>query len=217
MTTTAPVLKCVKRDRSGTRYARRLRQSGMTPAIVYGHGREPISVAVNAEESIHHIHAGEKVFSLEIEGEKPDTCLLKALQYDHLGTDIIHIDFARVSMDERVEVTVPVHLLGEAVGLKVSGAILERPSTEITIECQVTNIPEFVEVDITELEAGESYHAGNAPLPGAEMKLMSDHDAILARIEVRKRVLTEEEAAAAEAEGATEEGGEAAAESGSEG
>jgi large subunit ribosomal protein L25 len=210
MTTTTPVLRAVKRDRVGTRYARRLRESGQLPAVVYGHEKEPISVAVDFAEAYPHFKAGEKVFQLEIEGEAADTCLLKALQFDHLGTTIVHADFTRVGMQERVDVRVPVRIVGEPVGLKVAGALLEHPSTQITIACRVTNIPDFVEIDITELEAGESFHARDIKLPGAEMELRSDDDAVVAKIEIRKKgVELEEEAAGGEAvEGAE---GEAAA------
>ncbi|MCK4874139.1 MAG: 50S ribosomal protein L25 [Phycisphaerales bacterium] len=212
MTTKAPILKGIKRDRVGSRYSRRLRQTGMTPAVVYGHGREPVSVAVSTEDAYHHIFSGERVFELSIDGEKSDTCLLKALQYDHLGTEIVHIDFARVSMDERVELRVMVKLVGTPVGLKVAGAILEHPATELLIECRVTNIPDFIKVDISQLEEGESIHARSVQLPGAEMVLKSDQDAIVARVEVLRHVEEEVAEVAAEAEGEEGEEGEAKAE-----
>jgi large subunit ribosomal protein L25 len=221
MSDNIPTLKGVKRDRTGSRYARRARQQGLTPAVLYGHGAEPIAVAVPTDETLHHVQHGEKVFTLEVDGETVDTCLIKAMQYDHLGTDIVHLDLARVSLDERVEVHVPIHFLGDPVGLKEAGAVLEKLTTSITIECKVTNIPEAIFLDISGLECGNAIHAGELELPGAEMVLMSEAEEVIARVDIRQRILdaiAEDEAAAEEAalegedapaaEADTEDGGE---------
>src|SRR5688572_1126775 len=128
----SPELTAKKRERVGSRYSSRIREQGGLPAIVYGHKEEPVPVSLDAREALAHITKGEKVFRLRMDGTKgePQTVLLKELQFDYLGSRIVHADFARVSLTDRVTVKVPVHLIGEAKGLKTAGAILMHPTSE---------------------------------------------------------------------------------------
>jgi large subunit ribosomal protein L25 len=178
----APVLEAKKRERLGSRYCARLRDQGAMPAIIYGHKEEPTPVAINAHIALGFIHKGEKVFQLQLEGGALETVLLKDVQFDYLGTRIIHCDFARVSLTERVSVTVPVRLIGDAKGLKTAGAVLMHPVGEIEIECIVTDIPDNIEVDITDLEVDHVITAGQVRLPNDNMKLLTDKGAILAQV-----------------------------------
>lgn len=179
------------RERTGSRYASRVRQAGGLPAIVYGHGQDPLAISLDAKETLTHFSKGEKVFYLDLEGTS-ETVLLKDLQYDYLGTNIVHADFARVDLDERVPVNVPIHLVGEAKGLKTPGAVLMHPAADIEIECRVANLPDYIEVDVSELEAHDSLIAGNIELPLPTMKLLSDPDAIVAQIVIQAEEKTEE-------------------------
>src|SRR5262245_7919918 len=113
MKQTTPTIAATKRERIGTRYAKRLRDQGRMPAVVYGHGQDPVHVAVDTRETLHHIHKGEKVFKLDLAGasEKEQMILLKDLQFDYLGTHIVHADFARVDLNERVHTRVAIHLI----------------------------------------------------------------------------------------------------------
>lgn len=180
----APVLKGKVRDRVGSRYARRARAAGGLPVVVYGHKEEPVSLTLEAHEAILHFQKGERVFTLEVEGGKSETVLLRDLQFDHLGTNIVHADLARVDLNERVNVTVPIHLVGtsECTGLKQAGATLMHPQATLDIECAVTRLPEAVEVDIRDLEAHGSIHAKDVKLPYDTMKLLTDPDAVVAHI-----------------------------------
>ncbi|TVQ63205.1 MAG: 50S ribosomal protein L25 [Phycisphaerales bacterium] len=182
-----------RRERLGSRYAQRLRAGGRLPAIVYGHGETPIPVAVDRKLAVQHIERGEKVFNIEFDG-RTETVLVKDLQFDHLGTEIIHADLTLVNLNERVETNVHVHLIGTPKGLKTEGALLMHPTTQITIECTVTNIPEEIDVDVSELDAHESIHASEIKLPLDTMKLVSDADAIVAQIVVKNVESTGEEA-----------------------
>lgn len=177
-----PVLSAKKRERIGSRYSRRIREQGGLPAVVYGHRQEPLAVVLNAKEAIGHILKGEKVYQLAIEGEKPETVLLRDLQYDYLGTNIVHCDLSRVDLNERVRVKVPIRLIGDAVGLKSVGTTLMHALSEIEIECAVSNIPEFIEVDISHLEVGQTIHAKDVLLPKPTMKLLSDPEGDVAHI-----------------------------------
>ena len=201
----SPVLTAKKRDRVGSRYSSRIRQQGGLPAIVYGHKEEPVPVSLDAHEALTHISKGEKVFRLQMDGAagEPETVLLKDLQFDYLGSRIVHADFARVSLTDRVTVKVPVHLIGEAKGLKTAGAILMHPTSDIEIECVVTEIPEFIEVQIENVDVDETITAGEITLPSPSMKLKTDSHAILAQVMVQAE-------AAATAEAATVEAGAAA-------
>ncbi|MEM1184090.1 MAG: 50S ribosomal protein L25 [Planctomycetota bacterium] len=181
----APVLKGKVRERTGSRYARRARAAGGLPAVVYGHKEEPVSVTLEAHEAILHFHKGERVFQLELEGQADsETVLLRDLQFDHLGTNIVHADLARVDLNERVNVTVPVQLVGvgECKGLKSSGATLMHPVTTLDLECAVTRLPEHVDVDIRDLDMGGTIHVKDVTLPFDTMKMLSDPDGVVAHI-----------------------------------
>lgn len=180
-----PVLQATRREKLGSRYCRRVRATGGLPAVVYGHGEEPVPITIDAHEALKHFHHGEKVFQLALSGEdssKPQFVLLRDLQFDHLGTNPVHCDFSRVDLDERVETHVPIHLIGEARGLKNAGAILMHPLEFIEIECLITNLPEFIEVDVSDLDLGRIIHARDVALPLPSMKLLTDPDAIVAQI-----------------------------------
>ena len=179
----SPILEATPRERLGSRYTRRLRAQGRLPAIVYGHKIEPTPISLDIKKALGHIEAGEKVFRMEIEGSSGEqVVLLKDVQFDYLGTNVIHADFARVNLDERVRTRVHINLVGEAVGLKEVGAILMHPHNEIDIECRVAEIPDAIDVDISALELNKTFVAGDVNLPLEDMKLISDSSMGLAQI-----------------------------------
>lgn len=196
-------LNAKKRDRLGSRYARRVRAVGGLPAVLYGHGQSPAALTLDAKEAFTHIAEGRKVFTISIEGEASDTALLKDIQFDHLGSNIIHVDLARVSLDERVEVNAHVNLVGDAVGLKTAGAVLLHPMTEITVRCLVTDITDHLDVDISHLDVGKVLHASDVPMPPG-FELITDPHAVLASIQVTVAEV-EPEAAPVEGEAAEPE------------
>ncbi len=198
MATETHVLRSTKRDRLGTRYARRVREAGGLPGVVYGHGQAPVHVAIEAKDALLHINAGEKVFSLKMDSDADETVLLKDVQFDYLGTNIIHVDLARVDLNEMVEVQAHVRLVGESDAMKEAGAILLHPTNSIEIRCRVTDIPEHIELDISELEIGHSLHASDLKLPSG-FELASDPDDVLANIVIKQEV--EEPAEGAEVVG----------------
>jgi large subunit ribosomal protein L25 len=204
----APMLKAQHREHVGSRYCNRLRQKGQLPAVVYGRGKDPVAITLDNREAIGHITKGEKVFRLDFPGVKAgdegQMVLLRELQFDYLGTNIVHADFTRVSLTDRVKTKVAIHLIGEAKGLKTAGAILMHPVSEIEVECPVVEIPDFIEVQIGDLDVGQAIHASDVKLPSANFKLMTDKHANLAQIvmQVEEKV---GEAAAAGTEAATPE------------
>lgn len=204
-----PVLAATKRERLGSRYARRVRAAGKLPAIVYGHGRPPVPIAVDSREVLMHINKGEKVFKLDMPGtadiDEGQVVLLTDLQFDYLGTNVVHADFVRVDLNQRVHAKVHVNLIGEALGLKTAGAILMHPVTELEIECRVTELPDHVDVDISALDVGQMITAGDVKLPSETMRLLTDPHAVVAHIVVQKEQVVSPEAAAVSAEAAAPE------------
>ncbi len=200
-----PQLQAEARERLGTRYTRRLRRAGKLPAVIYGHGEAPAHVTINQEELVHHLEHGAHLLDITTNGTN-ETCLIKDLQFDHLGTDVIHIDLTRVSLSERVEVTVPLLTKGrdDNAALKGANTILEEPVTDITITCRADSIPDHIEVDIRDLPLGESIHAGDLKLPeGIELEI-DEETVILAIHEVKEEVEVEADAAATQPEVITE-------------
>lgn len=181
----APTLTARQRERLGSRYAKRLRDRGALPAIVYGHGQEPLSIEFDAHEANKHFAKGERVFVLHLDGVRDEFVLLQDLQFDHLGTQIIHADFRRVDLAERVEVSVPLVFVGEAKGLKTAGALLNHPVTHLELECAVTNLPDVLEVDISGLDVHEHLTAGQIPLPKPTMKLRTPADTVVVGISIK--------------------------------
>lgn len=186
------------RERTGSRYSRRLRASGGLPAVVYGHKQDPESVTLDAKQVVRQISEGHKLFKISM-GSSEDTVLLKDIQFDHMGSDVIHVDLERVNLDERVTVKVPVKLKGDAPGLSAAGAFLMHPVSELEIECTVGNLEDAIIVDISELQAGESIHARDLELPH-QYKLLSDADSVVAGISIKAETEDDAEAAAGGAE-----------------
>lgn len=181
----APVLSAASREKIGSRYAQRARSAGRLPAVMYGHGEDPVSITLDAKDALKHIHKGEKVFQIDLEGKGRQMVLLKGVQFDYLGTNIVHADFARASLKDRVKTKVPIHLVGEAIGLKAAGAVLIHPVAEIEIECTLETLPEYVEVNIAELTEEHPITADKVPLP-KQAKLLSDEHGIVAQIIIQK-------------------------------
>lgn len=174
----APVLKAEARDRIGSRYSRRLREGGRLPAVVYGHGQEPAHVSVDAKETIKAIHEGDRVFKLDLDG-KTDIVLLRDVQFNYLGDEIIHADLSRVSLDEVTKANVRIKFIGDAKGLKEAGTALVHPTDELSIECKLRDLPDAIEVDMSDLGSDQSITAGDVDLPSG-VTLLTDPDAVLA-------------------------------------
>ena len=160
-------LEVKKRDELGSLASKRLRMSGEVPANLYGHGEANVNLAVKADALNTLIKHGTKLVSLV--GGVTDTAILREVQWDVFGVDIIHVDFARVSQAETVEITLPVELHGEAPGSH-EGGMLTFTSHELTIRCPAANIPDHLHVNIGGLHLGDAIHASDVQLPaGATM------------------------------------------------
>lgn len=171
----AEVLNTKSRDLHGTRHTRRLRRQGLVPAVLYGHGQEVVSLAVSHEEIEAAMRHGSRL--VELRGVANDTALIREVQWDPLGTDVLHLDFARVSADERIEVTVPVEIRGEAPGLK-EGGIIQQPIHEIDIECPAIAIPDKLQISVNSLKVGQELLVKDLKVPEG-VKVLTDQDEVV--------------------------------------
>jgi len=155
------------RDAVGTSRVRKLRATGLVPAVLYGHGETNVNLAIAKDAVNNVVRHGTKMLALT--GAVQDTALLREVQWDAFGIEIMHVDLTRVSRDEAVEVTLPVELHGEAPGLGEGGQ-LKFTTHELTIRCPAGSIPEHLVVSVANLHLGQSVHASDVVLPeGATM------------------------------------------------
>lgn len=167
-------LKARMRTGRGKGYTNKIRKQGWIPAVYYGHNRETKSIEVNARE-FAAIVRGQKtthIINLEIPGEESDgRAVIKDIQRNVIkDNQYYHIDFQHVAMDEKISVNIPVHIIGTAIGVKEDGGILNHPKRTILIECLPGDIPEYIEVDVSELIIGSSIHVSDLHIANAEIK-----------------------------------------------
>lgn len=154
----------------GKRNNRRLRESGKIPAVLYGHGLEPVSLAVPANQFDTMVRHGSRMIKLT--GAVTESAFIRDCQWDTWGDHVIHVDFTRISAHEKVQVQVTIELRGEAPGVK-EGGVVSQLFPEIEVECEAGNIPEKLTVSINELELNGSITVADLPVP-AGAKVLAD-------------------------------------------
>jgi len=179
MATQSAQVTAKQRKELGSRANKRLRDSGFVPGVVYGHKEAVIPVTLPKKELTTHIDHGAHLFDLALDG-KSEKVLVKEVQYDHLGLEILHIDFARVSLDEKVEVTVALELKGTPKG-EAEGGVLQQIISELEIECLVTDIPEVIRHNVADMEKDSVLHIKDLKLP-AGVRVLQDEDLIVATV-----------------------------------
>jgi large subunit ribosomal protein L25 len=192
------VLKASKRGELGTRKVKSLRVKGEIPGIIYGHGEATVPVTLTRHDVDVVLKHGDRLLELDVDGQTQNV-LIKDVQYDHLGVKILHVDLARVSLDERVEVVVPVVLRGTPAGAS-EGGVLTQVLSQAKIECLVTAIPDDLRVSVAEMKVGDVMNLGKVPLPEGA-KLLDNPETIICTVSV----ITEAEVAPAEGEVAVAE------------
>jgi len=205
MASERPKLKADARERTGSRYALRLRRAGKLPAVIYGHGEAPAHVAIDADAIHDALHHGAHLLDIDLAG-KNETCLIKAVQHDYLGDSIIHVDLTRVDLSEEVEVSVPITTVGGDVapGIVAGGGFLEHLYNDLTVRCRADSIPDEIVVDVGKLEVNESVTLADVALPPGVACDM-DPETTLASISFVSEEEVEALDAEAEAEGAEPE------------
>ena len=163
----------------GTRAARKLRKGGLIPAVLYGHKEETIPLALPSEEIQSAVRHGVRVVDLSTDGNV-QKALIRELQWDHLGKELLHVDFARIAVDERVTISVPLELKGTAPGV-TGGGVLDQPLHSLHIECLAIAIPESIRVNIGELQIGGVIHVRDLPLP-PDVKALAEPEAVVVHV-----------------------------------
>jgi len=193
-------LNATPRAEKGKGVARKLRAAGKVPGVIYGHGREPQPLTVNAREFdrlAERVRITSTVIELAMDGKTART-LIRELQRDPLKRSVLHIDFQELVAGEKVVVSVPLRFTGTADGVKNSGGILEEVIHQIHVRVDPSNIPDHVDVDVTPLTIGHSLHVSDLILP-AGVEVEDDPEQTVAVVSAPK---AEEVVAAPAVEGA---------------
>ncbi len=185
---------------------KRLRKAGIIPANIYGHKQAPQAVQLEALafERLRRSHGTRNIITLRLPGRaRAQTALIRRVQRDPITGAVLHIDFFRVSLRERIHVKVPLRFVGESPGVKNEGGVLIHPLDTLEIACAASDIPDYLEVDISSLaEIDDALHARDIKLP-ANVTLLTDPDETVAKVTVTRAEIAEEaEEAAGEAEAA---------------
>ena len=197
---TSASLSATLRHDTGKGVARKLRQNGEIPAVIYGHGREPQSLTINAREFdrlIKSVAAGSTVIDLDL-GGTPARSLIREIQRHPFKKQIMHVDFQEVVAGETITLKCPIVYVGIPIGVRVDAGILDQILHELTIEALPANIPDHINVDITDMHVGNSLHISDIVLP-AGVKVMDDAGITMAIVQPAKAA-AEPAAAVAEPE-----------------
>lgn len=208
-------LEAEARDNVGKGSSRRLRRlENKVPAIVYGGGSDPVKISLDHDDLWHHLE-NEAFFShiitLKIDS-KPEDVLLKDLQRHPAKNRVMHADFLRVNKNEAIVVNVPLHFINEesCIGVKMQGGRISHQATDIEVRCLPGDLPEYIEVDMQEIETGQVVHLSDVKLPeGVESVALShgsEHDLAIANVAAPKGSSDDDEADAAAGDDAASEG-----------
>ena len=207
-------LVAATRQTRGKNEARRLRRTGRLPAVVYGKAPvESVALDVDPKAVLRILHSESGVntlVDLQVDGSDSGKVLIKDIQHDPVTDTLLHVDFFHLAMDRAVTVTVPVTLRGEAAGVKQQGGLLDFVTREFQIECMPAEIPEHVDVDVSDLMIGDGVRVRDVA-EGADWTPVSDRDTLLVHVTTPKTGVDEEEEEETEAEA---EGAEGEAEAG---
>lgn len=177
---------------NGKGAARKLRQAGQVPAVIYGHGREPQALTLDARDFgklLDRIAYASTVIELTVDG-KPSMTLIRDIQRHPFKKEILHVDFQELVAGEKVTVSVPLVFVGTADGVRNSGGILDQVMHEVSIHVDPALIPNHIDVDVTALTIGHSFHVGDLKLPEG-VEVLEDEDATICVVTAPKAAAEE--------------------------
>lgn len=186
-----------KREVTGTRATKRLRKQGLIPGVIYGHGKEAVLIAVEPHalrEALSTDAGTHAVLNVTLEGQKRGhKAIVKDLTLDRVKSNVIHVDFQEIRLDEMIETTVAIHFEGESAGVKLGG-MLDEATREVTVKGIVTAIPEHLTIDISGLDIGSTLKVADLQVPEG-IEIQDDPEEVLCSVLApRKAVEGEEEA-----------------------
>ena len=170
------------RQELGKQANKHLRNSGFIPAVIYHRGKDTVSLKVgrrDLHEILHTEHGENVVIALTVAGgdakgkQKERLVMIKEIQHEPVRGTILHIDFHEISLSEKLKVNIPIETKGEPIGVKQDDGVLEHILREIEAECLPTQIPDFLEIEVSELQIGDSRHVKDLAIP-PEVTLLSD-------------------------------------------
>jgi large subunit ribosomal protein L25 len=167
------LVKAERRKGRGKSLARKLRKEGKVPAILYGKDTEPLSITVSLKEweRLSRHRRRNMILKMELQNNgdvESRPVMVKDIQREFLSDNVLHIDFLQVSMERTVQVEIPIHLVGQAKGVIDSG-IIEQHLRTIMVECLPAQIPEKIDVDVSDLGIGDSFHVHQISIPGIKL------------------------------------------------
>ena len=165
-------------------HARRVRREGLIPAVIYGAGEPSIAVAVDPKIITRILHSDSghnSIFDLAIEGGATGKAMIVDWQNEPIKGHLLHIDLKRIAMDKLMRVSVPVQLIGTATGVKAQGGILDQVLREVEIECLPGDIPQHIDVDVSNLEMNQSLHISDLP-HSDKIEYLGEEDAVVASV-----------------------------------
>jgi len=196
-------LSAVTRSAVGKNAVKKIRQEGLVPAVLYGRARDPLALSIGRKELVGALASGRNVLiDLKIarDGQdSADTVMIAEVQRDYLRREIVHVDLHHISLTERVEVDVPVALVGTAEGVASGGGILEQHRREVTVRCLPTQIPDRLTVSVASLAVGDSLHVRDLVVAEG-IEILTPPEEVLAAVVAPKEEEVEAPVAAAEGE-----------------
>src|SRR5436190_7616265 len=199
-------IKAEPRSLQGTGASRRLRRTAMVPGVLYGGGKEAVAIQLDHKDLFINLkkeafHAS--ILDLEVSGEGGKSqVLLRDYQMHPFKQLVLHVDFQRVAADKKIHMKVPLHFVNAEIspGVKVAGGLVEHVTKELEISCLPKDLPEFIEVDLSTLQAGHSLHLSHVKLPpGVDAVVTKGEDPTVATVVIPKVMTAEEELAEAAA------------------
>ena len=195
-------LNANSRDATGKGGARTLRSLGQVPAVIYGHGRDPQPLALNArdlDKLLSHIQAESTVIEVTVGGQTAKT-LIREIQRHPIRRQILHVDFQALVAGEKVTVSIPIQLTGIPEGVRLGGGVLDQTLRELEIEVDPSNIPDHVELDVTNMVIGDSKHVSDLSLPPG-VEVLDDAETSVAVVAAPRAVIEETPVVAEAVEG----------------
>lgn len=198
------VIEAQMRTPGGKNVNRRLRNSGIIPAVLYGPGKESIAISVDPQivQDILHSESGRNsIFTINLDGSAQNNSMVKDYQLDPVQGELIHVDFIQIAMDRLLQLDVNIEIVGEAKGVKIGGGIMDFVTRSIEVECLPADIPESIKVDVSHLDINDYIRVNNIEVD-PKVKVLSDPEVVVVTIipPVKEEEPAVEEEAAAEAE-----------------
>ncbi len=198
------LIEAQRRSPGGKNVNRRLRNSGRIPAVLYGPKKKPTAITVDPEvvKDILYSDSGQNtIFSVSVEGGAQANAMVKEYQLDPVLGNLIHADFFEIAMDQLLELTVNVEVIGEAEGVKLGGGIMDLVTRTIEVECLPSDIPESIKVDVSHLKINEYVRVKNIQVD-SKVKILTDPEVVIVTIvpPIKEEVPVEAPAEAAEPE-----------------